>query len=148
MNFELLNENEYQKRFEELKFLQFIELNNYLKVYYSQSLLDLVGKDFDVFPPPKKSDKMEPQSCYPNAIKKLQDGYQYVEGVITCKNSGDKISHAWNVDSNGRHIDFTILETANFKYKGVIIPQHILGQVGLKNGGKWYCCLPYLELVL
>ena len=91
---------------------------------------------------------MEPQSCYPNAIKKMQDGYLYVEGVITCKNSGDKISHAWNVDSNGRHIDFTILETANFKYKGVIIPQHILGQVGLKNGGKWYCCLPYLELVL
>ncbi len=78
----------------------------------------------------------------------MQDGYQYVEGVITSKNSGDKISHAWNIDSNGRHIDFTLLETAYYVYKGVIIPRHILYQVGFKNGGIWYCCLPYLELVL
>ena len=148
MNFELLNENEYQKRFEELKLLQFIEQDNYKKVNYSQILLDLIGKDFDVFPPPNKSDKMEPHLCYPNAIKKMDKGYQYVEGIITDKISGEKISHAWNIDSNGRHIDFTILETANYVYKGVIIPRHILNQVGLKNGGIWYCCLPYLELVL
>jgi hypothetical protein len=148
MNFELLNENEYQKRFKELKLLQIIERDNDLKVNYSQSLLDLVGEDFDVFPPPKKSSKMRFGSCYTNAIKKMDQGYQYVEGIITQKNSGQKISHAWNIDPNGKHVDFTILETANYVYKGVIIPRHILCQVGFKNGGIWYCCLPYLNLVL
>jgi hypothetical protein len=78
MNFELLNENEYQKRFKELKLLQIIERDNDLKVNYSQSLLDLVGEDFDVFPPPKKSSKMRFGSCYTNAIKKMDQGYQYV----------------------------------------------------------------------
>ncbi len=57
MRIKLLDENEYQKRFEELKLLQIFEQDNDLKVNYSQSLLDLVGKDFDVFPPPKKNIK-------------------------------------------------------------------------------------------
>ena len=57
MNFELLNENEYQKRFEELNLLKIFKEDNDLKVKYSQKLLDLLGKDFDVFPPPKKSNK-------------------------------------------------------------------------------------------
>jgi hypothetical protein len=148
MKIELLDENEYQKRFKELKLLQIVERDNDLKVNYSQSLLDLVGKDFDVFPPPKKSSKMKSGSCYTNAIKKLDKGYQYVEGIITDKISGEKISHAWNIDSNGRHIDFTILETANYVYKGVTISRHILYQIGFKNGGIRYCCLPYLNLVL
>jgi len=148
MNFELLNENEYQKRFEELTLLQSFKRDNDLKVNYSQILLDLVGNDFDVFPPPKKSNKMKPQSCYPNAIKKMLEGYQYVEGVITFKNSGDKISHAWNIDSNGRHVDFTILETHKYFYNGIIIPGKTVSQVGKKNGGIWYCTLPYLKIVV
>ena len=54
MNFELLNENEYQKRFEELNLLKIFKGDNDLKVKYSQTLIDLVGKDFNVFPPSKK----------------------------------------------------------------------------------------------
>lgn len=57
MNFELLNENEHQKRFEELNLLKIIKEDNDLKVKYSQLLLDLVGKDFDVYPPSKKAIK-------------------------------------------------------------------------------------------
>ena len=147
MNFELLNENEYQKRFEELTLLQSFKRDNDLKVNYSQILLDIVGNDFDVFPPPKKSNMMKTGSCYTNAIKKIDKGYQYVEGIITQKNSGRKISHAWNIDSKGKHIDFTLLETHEYLYKGVIIPKNILNDIGFKNGGIWYCSLPYLNIV-
>ena len=91
---------------------------------------------------------MKPQSCYPNAIKKVQDVYQNVEGVITSKNSGDKISHAWNINSNGRRIDFTILGTHNYLYHGIIIHKKILREIAFQNGGIWYCSLPYLSIVI
>lgn len=148
MGIKLLDENEYQKRFEELMLLQLIEQDNSLKVNYSQILLDLAGKDFDVFPPTKKSSKMKSESCYTNAIKKMDKGYQYVEGIITDKISGEKISHTWNIDPYGKHVDFTILETHDYWYHGIIIPEQILFQVGFKNGGIWYCCLPYLNIVI
>lgn len=147
MNFELLNENEYQKRFEELNLLKIFKKDNDLKVKYSQTLIDLVGKDFNVFPPPKKSNKMKTGSCYSNSLSKLNKGYKYVEGVITNKFTGQKISHAWNIDSQDKHVDFTILETDEYLYKGIIIPDKILYEVGFKNGGIWYCCLPYLDII-
>lgn len=81
--------------------------------------------------------------CYSNSINKLNNGYKYVEGVITNKVTGQKISHAWNIESQGKHVDFTILETDEYLYKGIIIPKNILYVVGFKNGGIWYCCLPY-----
>lgn len=146
MKLALINEKEYQKRFEEIKSLQLFCLDNDLKVKYSEKLLEIVGDTFDVFSPAKKSNKMKPASCYPNSIAKMNSGYQYVEGIITHKNSGQKISHAWNIDSNGKHVDFTILKTDDYFYKGIIIPKKILYEVGFKNGGIWYCCLPYLEI--
>lgn len=148
MNFELLNESEYQIRFEEFKLLQIFRGDNDLKVKYSQSLLDLVGKDFDVYPPSKKSNKMKTGSCYSNSINKLNKGYKYVEGVITNKFTGQKISHAWNIDPQDKHVDFTILETDEYLYKGIIIPNKIIYEVGFKNGGVWYCCLPYLSILI
>lgn len=86
-------------------------------------------------------------SCYSNAAKKMSQGFEYVEGIIVSKDSGVKTSHAWNVDSAGKHIDFTLPNQDNFLYKGVIVPKKILQDVGYKNGGIWYCCLPYLDAV-
>jgi len=80
--------------------------------------------------------------------EKVLQGYRYVEGVITNKVSGLQISHAWNIDPAGNHVDFTILETNEFIYNGVVIPQKLLSQIGFKNGGIWYCHLPYINVIL
>jgi len=55
--------------------------------------------------------RMKAQTCYANAESKRDKGFNYVEGIITSKKSGLQISHAWNVDSNGRHVDFTVMDT-------------------------------------
>lgn len=148
MNIKLLNDAEYQIRFSQIDFLQSIGRDNSIKVKYSEEILNQFGKQFDVFPPPKKSNKMKIGSCYRNALNKLEAGYQYVEGIITHKKSRIKISHAWNIDRDGRHFDFTILETHEYNYKGIILPEDVLTMVGFKNGGIRYCSLPYLEILV
>ncbi len=141
---QLLNEEKYQNRHKEIKYLQSLKIDNDLKVKYSEEVLNACGTDFTVFPPPKKSNRMKSGSCYANAIEKMDEGYQYVEGVIINRGSGQKISHAWNIDSQGNHVDFTIINTNEYLYRGIIIPEDILYAVGWKNGRIWYCCLPYL----
>jgi len=71
-----------------------------------------------------------------------------LRSIVTEKKSGFKISHAWAINPQGLHIDFTLLNTDEYEYKGIIVPENILYQVGFKNGGIWYCCLPYLEIVI
>ena len=146
MKLDLIKEPDYQDRHAEIIFWQSIKRDNRIKVGYSEAILDIYGEDCLVSPPPKKSNRMKLGSCYPNAIKKMHQGFKYVEGIITCKNSGTKISHAWNINSAGKHIDFTILNTEDYIYRGIIIPERILYDVGFKNGGIWYCCLPYLDV--
>jgi hypothetical protein len=119
-------------------------LDNDLKVKYTRPIIDAHGKLFQVSPPPKKSMKMKIGSCYSNAHSKREKEYEYVEGIIKNKNTGLEISHAWNVDKNGNHFDFTIMETDLFEYKGVIVPFSLRYQVSVQTGKVWYCVLPYL----
>jgi hypothetical protein len=146
MKLELLNDPEYQKRFNEISFLNQYGVDNDLKVKYSEKILALAGENFEVSPPLKKTQKMKSGECYMNAIKKMERGFGYVEGVITDKLSGMKVNHAWNVNHLGQHFDFTILNPHEYDYKGIIIPKFILYDVGYKNGCIWYCCLPYLAI--
>lgn len=144
MTLKLINEREYKRRFKEItRFFKMGEDNDW-KVQYSLPVLRRAGQIFDVFPPKGKNKKLKAKNCYVNAIKKMSEGYDYVEGVITSKKTGFQISHAWNVDSTGNHIDFTILETQNFQYHGIILPKDIIINVCEKNGKIWYCCLPYI----
>jgi len=140
----ILTDAIHQNRFREISFLRSYGEDNDLKVKYSEEVLYVCGTDFTVFPPPKKSNRMKAGFCYSNAIKKMDEGYQYVEGVAIQVGSGQKISHAWNIDSQGNHVDFTLINTVDYLYKGIIIPKNLLTTVGCKNGGIWYCCLPYL----
>lgn len=146
MKFNLIKEKEYQKWFKEITSHFQLGIDNKLKVQYSLLVLNKVAENFEVFPPTPKSRRLKKGNCYANSISKMQNGFQYVEGVITDKESNLQISHAWNVDKDGNHIDFTIMETHRFEYKGVIIPPIIIYEVGSKNGHVWYCCLPYLEV--
>lgn len=147
MKFVLLSEEEYQKRFQHIQELYRFDSDNELKVQYSEEIVKKYGTLFFVHPPPDKRNKMKSGKCYPNAIKKMMDlGYQYVEGIITNKITGEKISHAWNIDLEGNHVDFTISDPNLYEYRGVIVPNDILYDVGMKNGFIWYCSLPYLTV--
>jgi hypothetical protein len=147
MKLDLLPQEEYQKRYSQITYLQNLKQDNSFKVKYSEEILSILGDDFHVSPPPKKSSRMKLGLCYSNAVTKMSQGFEYVEGIIVSKDSGLKISHAWNVDSTGKHIDFTLPNTDDFLYKGVIVPKKTLYDVGYKNGCIWYCCLPYLKAV-
>ena len=47
---------------------------------------------------------MKSGTCYGNAIRKMKQGFDYVEGVATNKETGFKFSHAWNMHPDGNHI--------------------------------------------
>jgi len=132
------------KRFAEIDQLRSLKIDNALKVKYAMQVLNKHGQIFEVYPPPKRSMRMKEQSCYANAASKRSKGYGYVEGVITSKKTGFEISHAWNVDADGRHVDFTIMETDQYTYLGVVIPWPLISKVAFSTRPMWYTILPYL----
>ena len=136
------------ERYSEIQNIRNIGLNdNDLKVKYSKPIIDKYGEYFIVHPPLKKSMKMKSGSCYGNAHKKNRDnGYKYVEGIIRSKYTGIEISHAWNVDTNGKHFDFTITDTENYDYYGIIVPFDLRYEISSKTGKVWYCVLPYINI--
>jgi len=146
MAIKLINEREYQKRLKEITKLHSYSVDNSLKVQYSLPVLKKAGQIFEVFPPNNKTKRLNAGSCYPNSVRRMNEGFKYVEGVIISKDTDIKISHAWNVDSDGKHIDFTIMNTHEYEYNGLIIPSEIVYEVGEKNGHIWYCCLPYIKV--
>jgi len=132
------------KRFAEIEQLRRLGVDNPLKVKYSMPILKKYGQIYEVHPPPKKSLRMKAQTCYANAESKRDKGFNYVEGIITSKKSGLQISHAWNVDSNGRHVDFTVMDTGNYEYLGIVLPWPVLSEVAFSTARMWYTVLPYL----
>ncbi len=102
------------------------------------------GKIFQV--KPGKSRKKCPIGMgYANAAEFICKGYKYVEGYKLHKNTGRKIAHAWNIDPDGNSVDFTIKDPEQYEYFGVVIPDILVYEVGLKNGGIWYCVLPFID---
>jgi hypothetical protein len=147
MILKMLHEPEYTSRLGEITHYNQLRKDNEIKVYYSLQILSTGGRMFNVKPPNRKNRKMKLGYCYANAIRRMKEGFEYVEGVITDKEKGFQISHAWNVDSEGNHIDFTIMDTAKYEYNGIIIPDSLLEQISKKNGKIWYCSLPYIRII-
>jgi len=136
-----------KKRYSDIENIRMHGLcDNELKIFYSRPILKAVGTQFQVSPPSKKSLKMKSGSCYGNARRKSRGGYEYVEGIITHKNSGVEISHAWNVDKYDKHYDFTILETDEYIYTGVTVPYVLHFQAMQPLGRFWYCALPFIKV--
>ena len=94
-----------------------------------------------------KSDrrKFREGNCYLNSANMMSNGYDYVEGYVSRKSDGLIFGHAWNVNSNGDHIDFTLKDPENYDYFGVIIPEKVVWDVGVKNGHVWYSVLPFVD---
>ena len=103
-----------------------------------------LGQEFEV--KKSKCKKMKLGRCYGNAASKMSKGFQYVEGVIIDKKTGLEIQHAWNVDENNNHIDFTIPDPENYTYIGIVLSKEIVYKVGWENGGTWYAVLPYITI--
>jgi len=82
--------------------------------------------------------------CYSNAAD-LMNKYDYVEGYAVSKSSLHKIAHAWNVDFNGNHIDYTLTDPEEYDYVGVVIPKSLVYKVGLRRGGVWFSTLSFLD---
>jgi hypothetical protein len=142
----IITYNELLNRHSEIEKIRSFGYNdNDLKIKYSKPILDTHGQIFDVHPPAKKSMKMKSGNCYGNAHSKREKGYEYVEGIIKDKITGFEISHAWNVDSNGVHYDFTLIDTNSYVYKGLVVPFSLRYQIAEKTGKVWYCVLPYIS---
>lgn len=112
--------------------------------FESDSILKLRSQKFGV--KKGKSDKRTFKNghCFSNSVKKMMEGYGYVEGYIEDK-EGFRIPHSWNVDSEGNHFDFTLKNPEEYKYIGIVIPNDKVIEVGEKNGYIWYCVLPFVD---
>ena len=113
----------------------------------SNSILEKKGQPFIV-----KSGKIDRRKqrlgcCYPNAARMMKNGYGYVEGYCINKNDGFKFGHAWNVDKDGNHLDFTFKNAEEYDYFGIVIPNRLVSEVGLRNGRVWFSALPFIEEV-
>ena len=60
---------------------------------------------------------------------------------VFVRTSGSK---AWNVDADGRHVDFTIMDTDQYTYLGVVIPWPLISEIAFSTMAEWYTFLPYL----
>ena len=146
MKLTLINQREFKRRNREITHLHKFGADNEAKVKYALRALKKAGKLFIVNQPSKQNMKMKRGNCYHNSIRKMKEGFEYVEGVIINKITKFEISHAWNMDSNGNHIDFTIMNTQDFEYCGVVIPADLIREIGSRNGFIWYCSLPYITV--
>ena len=122
-----------------------IHLLRELVLYESNSILDNHGQIFNV-----KSGKINRRNqklgdCYDNAAQMMSKGYEYVEGYCIRKRDGLKFGHAWNKDKHGTHFDFTIDNSDEYDYFGMVIPSKLVYEVGFRNGCVWYSALPFID---
>ena len=124
-----------------------IHLLRELVLFESNSILEKKGQIFSVKSGKIDRRKQKLGNCYHNAARKMGDGYEYgyVEGYCITKNEGLKFGHAWNVDKDGNHFDFTFKNSEEYDYFGIVIPIRIVYNVGFRNGGVWFSVLPFIE---
>jgi len=120
---------------------------NDLVIFESKKLLKKIGSPFNVSSPNRKDCCKEQGICYANAAEKMsQENIGYVEGIVQSKKMpGIIVAHAWNVEKNGSHIDYTYEFPEDYNYYGVIIPTKIVFEVGSENGFIWYAVLPFID---
>ncbi len=122
-----------------------ILLLNELILVESELILKKKGKKYEVKKGKSDRRKFREGNCYPNSVKMMEKGYRYVEGYITRKSDSYTYGHAWNVNSDGTHFDFTLKDPEKNDYFGIIIPESVIWEVGEKNGKIWYSVLPFID---
>lgn len=118
---------------------------NELILWESRAILKKKGHVCNVIKGKSDRRTFKHGNCYPNSVEKMREGFDYVEGFVKNKRTGQYISHAWNVDKSGTHQDFTLKKPEEYEYFGVLIPEEIVWMVGEKNGFIWFCVLPFVD---
>lgn len=118
---------------------------NFLVIQKSEVILKRKGKFFDVKYGKLGRRKFKTGECYPNSANLMSEGYGYVEGYTIDKKTKFKIAHAWNIDKDGHHLDFTFKNAEDYDYFGVVIPQEIVYMIGMDHGKRWYAVLPFVS---
>jgi len=113
---------------------------------YSEDILIRLGQKYQVEIGKTDRRKFRTGMCYQNSIRKTDEGYLYVEGYILHRINYHKISHAWNVDKDGNHYDFTLKDNNEYDYYGLVVPTDLVYEVGSLKGGNWGSCLPYIKV--
>lgn len=138
--------------------IDFDTIKHYVKLRYkfglpnelikiaSMPLLKEKGQVFNVKSGKKDNRFYQNNKCFANAaIMMIERGYSYVEGLF--KFDGFTFAHAWNVDLQGNHIDFT-LDAEGSEYLGIIIPKSLVYDIGYEKGCIWSAALPFIDEVL
>ena len=85
-------------------------------------------------------------NCYGNSSNRLNENHLYVEGISTNKKTLHQVYHAWNINKNHTHIDYTFAEISDeFTYQGLIIPSKIVREVGYRKHGVLGPVIPFLN---
>jgi hypothetical protein len=117
-----------------------------LLVKLSLEKIKKVGNKYNVTFIDRSWGKSKDIQSYYICGKNMSKGYGYVEGVIVHKFTQMVLPWSWNVDKDGNHVDFTKDFTDDWDYYGIVIPNDIVYSVDYKNGGTWYCVLPFVEI--
>lgn len=120
-------------------------LLNELVVFESNSILGKQGQIFIVKSGKINRTKQKLGNCYNNAAQMMSKGYEYVEGYCIRRSDGFKFGHAWNKDKHGTHFDFTLDNSGEYDYFGIVIPSKLVRAVGFRNGCVWYSALPFID---
>ena len=77
-----------------------------------------------------KGDNETDNNVFKNTYNKINQRYEYVEGIVVSKlNPYDRFYHSWNLTPDGEHVDFTLRESDEFDYYGIVIPNDKVKQV-------------------
>ncbi len=113
----------------------------------AEPIISKYATEFNVTYKKPKGKPKKLGTCYSNAAKNMPD-YGYVEGYIKKTKSDAVIAHSWNVDKEGNHYDFTLPNSGDYNYFGVILPDNLVYSVGYNAGKVWFAVLPFISLEL
>jgi hypothetical protein len=118
-------------------------LLNELILFESNEFLGKYGEAFIVAAGRKDRRTHKENRCYENSAKMMKKGYDYVEGYVYDRKLKMKFAHAWNINSNGDHVDFTFDEVGDYDYFGVEFPENIVDCVAILND-SYFSIIPFL----
>lgn len=140
LSFSLINNKEFQEMIEELRIqenlswdVETLIRNNKLITMMKDSVYELGEQQFDVISKYHNIDKTKNEyfnNCYRNSYRKMGEDIGYVEGLIINKsNPSGIIYHSWNINQDGEFIDYTLRNSSEYEYIGIVIPNEIVDQV-------------------
>lgn len=86
-------------------------------------------------------------TIFKKSYSKVRDRFMYMEGYITHKDDPNhRIYHSWNLSPEGEHLDFSLPDSQDYTYTGMLIPNDIVIKVVEKLGKKYLSILPFLTV--